>query len=106
MEQTVGISQFLNDEGRILKLPRRQAARYAVLAYLAGHFEQDRIYEEWEVNALCGAWHTFGDYFLLRRELVESGLLCRKRDGSAYWKATIDTKLEPHPCEGEAPCRE
>ena len=97
MEQPVGISQFLNETGKIQKLPRKQAARYAVLAYLVGHFEKDRIYEEWEVNAVCGEWHTFGDYFLLRRELVESGLLCRKRDGSAYWKATTDTKPEPHP---------
>jgi hypothetical protein len=97
MEQPVRISQFLNETGKIQKLPRKQAARYAVLVYLSEHFEKDRIYEEWEVNAVCGEWHTFGDYFLLRRELVESGLLCRKRDGSAYWKATTDTKPEPHP---------
>ena len=76
---------------------REGRPRYAVLVYLSEHFEKDRIYEEWEVNAVCGEWHTFGDYFLLRRELVESGLLCRKRDGSAYWKATTDTKPEPHP---------
>ena len=97
MKQPVRISQFLNETGKIQKLPRKQAARYAVLVYLSEHFEKDRIYEEWEVNAVCGEWHTFGDYFLLRRELVESGLLCRKRDGSAYWKATTDTKPEPHP---------
>ena len=87
MEARVDIARFLDSEGKIVKLPKRRDVREAVLLYLAGKFEPDRIYTEREVNAVCEAWHTFEDYFLLRRELVHHGLLGRKRDGSRYWRA-------------------
>ena len=45
-----------------------------------------RSYTEKEVNALLDERHTFGDFFLLRRELCDSGLLQRERDGSRYWR--------------------
>ena len=86
MEQTVEIKQFLDNSGKIVQLPKKQKARYVLLEYLADKFETNRIYSEREVNAVCNMWHTFGDFFLLRRELVDAGLLCRKRDGSQYWR--------------------
>lgn len=84
----VDIDRFLNSEGRIVLLPRKQAPRLAVLAYLAEKFEVGRDYNEKEVNQICDQWHSFGDYFLLRRELVDYGLLRRERDGSRYWRPT------------------
>jgi hypothetical protein len=85
-EQKTGIGQFLDDSGKVTQLPRRQTAKRALLEYLIGKFEPDRVYSEREVNAICDEWHTFGDYFLLRRELVDCGLMCRKPDGSRYWR--------------------
>lgn len=85
------IAPFLNEEGKIAQLPQKQSKRLLVLTYLASKFEPCRDYSEKEVNALCDAWHTFGDYFLVRRELVDSGLLCREADGSRYWKPDAPT---------------
>ncbi len=101
MEARIEITRFLDGEGKIVKLPKRRDVRDAVLVYLAGKFEPDRIYTEREVNAVCEAWHTFGDYFLLRRELVDHGLLNRERDGSRYWRtkpdaqAGVENKTQP-----------
>ena len=86
MEQKAIIARFLDDTGRITQLPRKQKARLAALEYLAEQFEDDCFYTEQQVNDLCGQWHTFGDYFLLRRELVDNGLLNREKDGSRYWR--------------------
>ena len=80
------IATFLDDEGRIKQLPARGEAKRAVLAYLAEKFSCDRDYTQKEVNAIISNWHTFGDYFLLRRELIDAEFLCRVRDGSRYWK--------------------
>lgn len=80
------INQFLDDSGRIAQLSEHSQKRRALLAYLAEKFESDCNYTEREVNEICSKWHTFGDYFLLRRELVDYGLLCREQDGSRYWK--------------------
>ena len=87
MERKINIEPFLNDSGKITQFPQKHRVQYALLAYLANKFDSDRIYSEREVNAICDDWHTFGDYFLLRRELVDQGLLNRKRDGSQYWRA-------------------
>ncbi len=77
--------RFLDEEGRIKQLPARREPRLAVLSYLADKFEC-RDYTEKEVNAIIESWHTFGDYFVLRRELIDSGLMHREPDGSRYWK--------------------
>lgn len=95
-EQKVDIARFLNEEGQILCLPRKRTPRLAVLAYLAEKFEYGRDYTEKEVNGLCDQWHTFGDYFILRRELVDYGFLSRERDGSRYWR----NREEPGAGEG------
>ncbi|MFW5690904.1 MAG: DUF2087 domain-containing protein [Chloroflexota bacterium] len=38
------------------------------------------------VNDLLNRWHTFEDWAVLRRELVDRRMLCRARDGSVYWR--------------------
>ena len=96
MPDTIRISQFLDDEGRVIQLPKKQTARRAVLAYLAGKFDLDTDYTEKQVNVLCNSWHIFGDPCFIRRELVDNGLLDRENDCSRYWRVaeennTIET---------------
>lgn len=86
MEQIIKIKQFLDGSGKIKQLPQKLKVRHALLEYLAEKFVLGRTYSEQEVNGICDLWHTFGDYFLIRRELVDHGLLCRERDGSRYWR--------------------
>ncbi|HBE85508.1 MAG TPA: hypothetical protein DDW53_08830 [Lachnoclostridium sp.] len=86
----IKIDKFLDNQGKITQLPQKQSIRAATLCYLAEKFESNRNYTEKEVNSICEAWHTFGDYFILRRELIDYGLLCREPDGSRYWKPKND----------------
>jgi len=79
------IAVFLDDEGSIKQYPAAAKKKVLVIEYLAGKFEKDRIYTEKEVNAIINQWHTFGDYFLLRRMLIEYGFMGRKPNGSEYW---------------------
>ena len=83
---TKSIKGFLDENGKVKQLPAKQAARDLVYAYLGEKFAYDVAYSEHEVNAIIGSWHTFGDYFILRRGLVESGWLERLPNGSKYWK--------------------
>jgi len=86
MESNINISPFLDEDGRIKNLPMKHAKRSAVLSCLSQKFEDNRSYTEKEVNSICDTWHTFNDYFILRRSLVDEGLLKRKSDGSCYWR--------------------
>lgn len=94
MKQKINIAKFLDGEGRITQLPQKKKVRVAVLDYLAGKFEPNHDYAEKEVNTICSEWHTFGDYFLLRRELIDNGLLCRELNCSRYWKPILDQQKE------------
>ncbi len=91
--EKLNMNQFLDESGRITQLSENSQKRHALLAYLAEKFELDRNYSEREVNEICSQWHTFGDYFLLRRELIDDGLLSREQDGSRYWKTKTELSL-------------
>lgn len=86
MEQKIKFRQFLDDAGRIKQIPSKHTKKLAVLEYLTEKFEMGVIYTESQVNEICNRWHTFGDYFLLRRELIDYGFLNRKNDGTQYWR--------------------
>lgn len=81
-----GIERFLDENGKIKLWPSKHSAQEQVYAYLAKRFLTGRDYTEHEVNAILDSWHTFGDLFLLRRGLIESGWMLRLRDGSRYWR--------------------
>ncbi len=80
------ISRFLDAEGRIKTWPSKKDMKEAVLIYLAEKFEYNKTYNEKEVNSIIQQWHTFNDYFLLRRGLIDFGLLSRTRNGASYWR--------------------
>ena len=82
---TKNIAAFLTGDGRIKQIPIPNRTKVPVLEYLAGKFDEGRIYTEKEVNAVIDAWHTFGDYFILRRLLIDYGFMERVPDGSRYW---------------------
>lgn len=81
----VNIGVFLDDEGKIKQIPAPNRTKIPVLAYLAGKFERGRVYSEKEVNRIINQWHSFGDYFILRRLLIDYELLARTPDGAEYW---------------------
>lgn len=86
----VRVENYLNKEGKIKVWPAKQEAKLAVLRYLGGKFEPGRDYTEGEVNAIVAANHTFGDYFLLRREMIERRVMARTPDGARYWRLEND----------------
>lgn len=81
------ITQFLDSDGKIKIWPSKLDKKKEILIYLATKFENDRVYTEKQVNAIIIDWHTFGDYFMLRRGLVDYGFILRTTNGSKYWKS-------------------
>lgn len=67
---------------RIKAFPAKWKKRLVILKWLAAKFEVGRRYPEAQVNTMLKVHHE--DSATLRRELIETGLLCRK-DG-IYWK--------------------
>ena len=78
------LNNFLDGEGRLVKLPSKRPMKLEALRYLAGKFQSDREYTEREVNELLQGWHTFGDPATLRRELYDGRFLDRDPYGRSY----------------------
>lgn len=70
-------------EGEAIQaMPTGYKKRLVVLKWLADHFEQDRRYTEREVNEIIERYHW--DYCMLRREMVDGGLM--DRENGVYWR--------------------
>lgn len=84
------LARFLDGQGRVTAYPAKHAMKRRVLEYLASRFEPGVHYSEGEVNDVLRRHHTFGDWVLLRRDLIEARLLRRERSGARYWRAPED----------------
>ncbi|MEH7384861.1 DUF2087 domain-containing protein [Bacillus sp. JJ1521] len=84
-EQQAISRKFLPEgiNGRLIKFPPKEKQRLVILREITKRFEKDRIYTEKEINQILHA--IYDDYILIRRYLIEYGLLERKSDGSQYW---------------------
>jgi len=76
---------LLDDRGRITRWSSKLKDQQAMMEYLAGKFAVEHSYHEKEVNALLQQWYLDADYVLVRRSMVDAGLLHRTRDGARYW---------------------
>jgi hypothetical protein len=74
----------LNPDGTIKRLPSQPAQLNVILDYLVQAFTPGVDYTEKEVNTIIRRFHV--DVSGLRRDLVDTGLLDRERDGSRYWR--------------------
>ena len=80
------IKTFLDAEGKLKQFPSKYSKQKIAIEYLAGKFESGRSYTEKEVNEIINQNHTFSDWTMLRRFLVDYKFLARTTDGKEYHK--------------------
>lgn len=85
--------RLFDERGRLTRLPVKRSLQLMALWGLWMHFDGKRPYTEREVNQILTAWHHFGDYCTLRRDLITQKLMHRTADSSVY------TKLPARPGE-------
>jgi len=83
-EDAAVIRKLADVDGSLKRLPRKLSQWMAVLRYLVPVFEPGVSYTEKQVNSLLMRYHH--DTAVLRRGLVDSGLIKRLSDGSRYWR--------------------
>ncbi len=75
---------FVDDLGRVQQWPSRHKVQRMAVALVARRFEPAREYSEAEVNFTLMSVHTFADWAILRRLLVDWHFMTREADGSRY----------------------
>ena len=78
------IERFLDKDGLLCIWPKKHYDKVLVLEYLIEKFNDSRTYTESEINAVLKSHHTFSDWPLLRRELVDRGYMQRDKNGYEY----------------------
>lgn len=80
------LDRLLDEHGRVARWPVRRSQQLIALDYIAAQLDAGRTMNERELGTRLEALHAFHDAALIRRELVDLGVLARRRDGSSYWK--------------------
>jgi DNA-binding transcriptional ArsR family regulator len=83
------LRDLLDEQGRITRWSSKLKDQAAMLRHLIEKFEPERGYTEQQVNALLQQWYLDADFVLVRRSLIDAGLLQRTRDGARYWRTGL-----------------
>jgi len=84
------VARCFDASGRLQRWPTRQSEQIVVLWVLWSQLPDGTRMDEAEFSSLLVRWHDFDDYALLRRGLIDLGLVQRTQTGSIYRKASRD----------------
>lgn len=73
---------FSEEDGRLISYNLKEYEREQLVQEVALLFRPKKVYTEKEVNAILQ--EVYEDYMLLRREMVDRGMLARNAEGSEY----------------------
>jgi hypothetical protein len=79
-----GLRRCFDAEGRLLRWPARTQVQHQVLWVLWSHLPQGEAMTERQISDRLNRWHLFGDAAIIRRTLLELGLVSRKPDCTDY----------------------
>ncbi len=83
--------RHFDEAGKLIRWPKKFTLRMLSLWVMWSRIPARSAHSELEINALLQENHHFEDHALLRRELVDRGLLERTADGRQY------TRIERQP---------
>lgn len=78
------LATFTDEEGRITAFPAQEKKHLVLLRYVLGSFEPGIRYTEKQVNEILSRFNE--DFALLRRNLVDYGMMDREGGGREYWR--------------------
>jgi len=84
------IEKNLLKDGKVLRWPRKNAEKDAVLRFVASQIPPEGKLPEKEINQIIMCNILFDDFALIRRELIERGLLARTNDCREYWRTGVE----------------
>jgi hypothetical protein len=96
VSELLELEVFRDSRGRLKAWPRKRRLQYAALGLIADAFDRGRDYTAAEVAEVLAREHSFNDPALLRRSLIEHGLMERTSDGARYWRTAEAPQVLPH----------
>lgn len=73
-----------DERGRLQRWPSKRSEQILVLWIVWSQLPKNQQFSELEVKSMLAGWHDLEDHALLRRDLVDLGLLQRTPNGAIY----------------------
>ncbi|MGL4234868.1 DUF2087 domain-containing protein [Tabrizicola sp.] len=80
-------------QGRLTRWPARTSVQHQVLWVLWSHLPRGEVMTERQISERLNQWHLFGDAAIIRRTLLELGLITRTPDCTEYRR--VEQKPRP-----------
>ena len=86
------LARYFDDQARLVRWPGKHTQRVSCLWALWSRLPAGTAMTEAEISAWLGERHLFGDHALLRRELVDQGMVTRTPDGREYRRLEVNAR--------------
>lgn len=78
------LTRYFDASGRLSRWPSKFSHREPCIWVMWSRLAPREVYTERQINEFLQANHAFGDHVLLRRQLIDLGLVTRTADGREY----------------------
>jgi len=78
------LARLFDRDGLLLRWPGKRGMEEPCLWVIWSRIPPRQIFSEAQLNELLNTLHSFGDHALLRRGLIDCGLMTRTADGREY----------------------
>ncbi|MBS1182533.1 MAG: hypothetical protein H6Q99_2413 [Proteobacteria bacterium] len=78
------VAGHFDAEGRLVRWPSRYGHQSLALWVLWSRLAAGAVYSEFDVSVIIRNNHLFGDHALIRRAMIDVGLIVRTPDGREY----------------------
>lgn len=84
LDRVEKVSRHFDADGLMVRWPSKASHAELCLWVMWSRLPAGAAFTEREISELLNDWHTFGDYALLRRGMVDARLVSRTVDGREY----------------------
>jgi len=78
------VAGHFDTEGQFLRWPSRYSHQCLALWVLWSRLQAGAVYSEFDISLAIRNNHRFGDHALIRRAMIDAGLIARTLDGREY----------------------
>lgn len=88
------LARLFDREGQLLRWPGKRGMEASCLWVIWSRIPARQSFSETQLNDLLNTLHRFGDHALLRRGLIDCGLMTRTPDGREYRRVELKPTAE------------
>lgn len=84
LDQVAKVARYFDESGVLTSWPSRFAHQTLSQWVFWSRIPRGETFDERRISALIQGWHAFGDHAIIRRAMVDAGMIERNQNGREY----------------------